>query len=193
MRPFAIVLVMITPWATFGIAYSAAYRAPPVTLSRPSTRSSGAPTLSTRRFRLAVPCHAVTSVERAHQRALREQHLECIVAMWPCFGQRRVCRVTEGPFAWPLSDQNVLRFGRPPRLRGDTAQARRARRESCRPPASTATAADARANAKLARSRTLRYSERRAAGIGGRSIVVIRSPGCNIVSRSGCEPGQHVQ
>jgi hypothetical protein len=44
-RPFAIVLVMITACATFAMPYSAANRAPPVTLSLPSTRSIGAPML----------------------------------------------------------------------------------------------------------------------------------------------------
>src|SRR5205807_707427 len=47
-RPLAIVLVIITACTRFGIAYSAAYRAPPVTFSRPSTRSIGAPTLGAR-------------------------------------------------------------------------------------------------------------------------------------------------
>ena len=40
-RPLAIVLVTITACAMFGSGYSAAYRAPPVTLSRPSTRLIG--------------------------------------------------------------------------------------------------------------------------------------------------------
>src|ERR1022692_4932973 len=44
MRPDAILLCSNTPWAPRGAENSDAYFAPPVTLSRPSTRSIGAPT-----------------------------------------------------------------------------------------------------------------------------------------------------
>ena len=43
MRPLATLLVTTTACATPATGISAAYRAPPVTLSRPSTRSIGAP------------------------------------------------------------------------------------------------------------------------------------------------------
>src|ERR687892_726213 len=51
-----------------------------------------------------------------------------------------------------------------------------------RPSASSATAADTTANSKEARSRTLRYFERRAAGLAGTAMPAITSPGSRTVS-----------
>ena len=75
--------------------------------------------------------------------------------------------------------------GGPPRLVGDPAPGdpdvadgvvRRGRR---------AAATETSANAYDARSRTLTYVDRRAAGVGGSSTAVIRSPSDRVVSRSG--------
>ena len=126
--------------------------APPVTLSRPSTRS----------MRLADCGHASCGtshgqLERAHERPLRELDLERVVAAAASRPRARpsaALRNTLGSTA--CRRPAPLGLARAPRLGRRRRRARRARRGSCRRRGRAPTAAEASANANAARSRTFR-------------------------------------
>src|SRR5690348_10453080 len=140
-------------------------------------------------FPFPVPCHAVTSVNARTSVRLARRTLNALSRCGFAFASaasaaiRKTCSL--GCFPISACSASAERQGFAAMPPSPTRASR-----IVPPCTSTATAAEARANAKLARSRTLRYSERRAAGRGGRSMNVIRSPGCRVVSRSGCEPGR---